>query len=71
MQALLAEAMSTMFGMDEPLIINGNTPGIRRQRLVDEFQGRRRGFDVMILSPKAAGVGLTITAANHVLHLSR
>ena len=28
-------------------------------------------FDVMILSPKAGGVGLTITAANHVIHLSR
>lgn len=25
----------------------------------------------MVLSPKAAGVGLTITAANHVIHLSR
>ncbi|KPF75241.1 hypothetical protein IP78_13775 [Brevundimonas sp. AAP58] len=28
-------------------------------------------FDVMILSPKAGGVGLTITEANHVIHLSR
>ncbi|MBK1631682.1 hypothetical protein CKO31_13185 [Thiohalocapsa halophila] len=26
---------------------------------------------VMVLSPKAAGVGLTLTAANHVIHLSR
>ena len=25
----------------------------------------------MILSPRAAGVGLTLTAANHVIHLSR
>ena len=25
----------------------------------------------MILSPKSAGVGLTITAANHVIHLTR
>jgi SNF2 family DNA or RNA helicase len=25
----------------------------------------------MILSPKAGGVGLTLTAANHVIHLSR
>jgi SNF2 family DNA or RNA helicase len=25
----------------------------------------------MLLSPKAAGVGLTLTAANHVIHLSR
>jgi hypothetical protein len=31
----------------------------------------RRGFDIMILSPKAGGVGLTLTAANHVIHLSR
>jgi hypothetical protein len=29
------------------------------------------GFDVMLLSPKAGGVGLTLTAANHVIHLSR
>jgi len=71
MQALFADAMSTMFSMERPLIINGDTPGARRQRLVDDFQGRRRGFDVMILSPKAAGVGLTITSANHVIHLSR
>jgi hypothetical protein len=71
MQALLASAMSTMFGMERPLIINGDTPGTLRQHLVDDFQGRRRGFDAMILSPKAAGVGLTITAANHVIHLSR
>lgn len=71
MQALVASAMSTMFGMERPLIINGDTAGHRRQDMVDDFQGRRRGFDVMILSPKAAGVGLTITAANHVIHLSR
>ena len=30
-----------------------------------------KGFDVMLLSPKAGGVGLTLTAANHVIHLSR
>ncbi len=71
MQAQMANAMSTMFGMERPLIINGDTPGHRRQDMVDDFQARRRGFDAMILSPKAAGVGLTITAANHVIHLSR
>ncbi|CAO4164050.1 DEAD/DEAH box helicase [Methylorubrum populi] len=71
MQDLLANAMMTTFDMERPLIINGNTPGHKRQGMVDVFQGRRRGFDAMILSPKAAGVGLTITAANHVIHLSR
>ena len=29
------------------------------------------GFNVIIMSPIAAGVGLTITEANHVIHFSR
>jgi SNF2 family DNA or RNA helicase len=29
------------------------------------------GFGVLILSPIAAGVGLNITGANHVIHFSR
>ncbi len=32
---------------------------------------RDEGFDLMILAPRAAGVGLTLTAATHVIHLSR
>jgi hypothetical protein len=35
------------------------------------FQSSSSAFDVLILSPKAGGVGLTITAANNVIHLSR
>lgn len=45
--------------------------GSKRQQIVAAFQGAPAGFDVLILSPKAGGVGLTITAANHVIHLSR
>lgn len=71
MQEAVAEAVSTLFGMERPTIINGATPGHRRQKLVDEFEARKVLFDTMILSPKAAGVGLTIIAANHVIHLSR
>jgi hypothetical protein len=41
------------------------------RKLVDEFQAERGTFDVMILSPRAGGVGLTLTTANHVIHLSR
>lgn len=54
-----------------PIIINGQTPGALRQRYVNSFQNAHNNFDVIILSPKAAGVGLTLTAANHVVHLSR
>ena len=39
--------------------------------IVDTFQSQPGTFNVLILSPKAGGVGLTITAANHVIHLSR
>lgn len=55
-----------------PLCISGKVSGQRRQSRVNEFQtGDPSRFDVMILSPKAGGVGLTLTAANHVIHLSR
>jgi superfamily II DNA or RNA helicase len=53
-----------------PLVINGEVNTAIRQDRVDTFQSRD-GFDVMILSPKAGGVGITLTAANHVIHLSR
>ncbi len=53
-----------------PLVINGEVNTSVRQDRVDDFQSRM-GFDVMILSPKAGGVGITLTAANHVIHLSR
>lgn len=57
---------------NRPFRINGSVDGYTRKRFVDEFQSVPEGeFDVMLLSPKAGGVGLTITAANHVIHLTR
>jgi len=53
-----------------PMVINGQVSTEARQERVNAFQ-RDSGFDVMLLSPKAGGVGLTLTAANHVIHLSR
>ncbi len=53
-----------------PMVINGQVSSEQRQARVNAFQ-RDAGFDVMLLSPKAGGVGLTLTAANHVIHLSR
>lgn len=60
-------------------IINGDTPSIvkrnmpnkqSRQSSIDEFQAVN-GFNVIIMSPVAAGMGLNVTAANHVIHYSR
>jgi hypothetical protein len=72
MQSFLAVALQARFHLKRtPVCISGEVPGPRRQELVQAFQSAPPGFDVMILSPKAGGVGLTITAANHVIHLSR
>lgn len=54
-----------------PLLINGDVGGGMRQARVDAFQKGEPGFDVMLISPRAGGVGLTLTAASIVVHLTR
>jgi hypothetical protein len=71
MQAALIELLQRQFRLSEPPpVISGDVAGSRRLSRVEAFE-KEPGFGVMILSPKAGGVGLTITAANHVIHLSR
>lgn len=71
-QRVFAEAVATWFDLDRiPSGINGGVAGDARQAIVDAFQTAPDGFDLLVLSPRAAGVGLTITAASHVIHLSR
>ncbi|WP_242661764.1 helicase-related protein [Salipiger thiooxidans] len=63
-----------MFGLERIDVINGDTPIPRRQEIVNRFQKHLKsdaGFDMLILGPKAAGTGLTLTAATHVIHLPR
>jgi SNF2 family DNA or RNA helicase len=72
MQDVLALGLATLLNMDKrPPIINGSTPGERRLAIVESFEKSGAGFHALILSPKAAGIGLNIIAANHVIHLSR
>lgn len=74
MQFRFAEIVRHMFGLDQIDVINGDTPIPRRQEIVNRFQRHMKadgGFDMLILGPKAAGTGLTLTAATHVIHLSR
>ena len=54
-----------------PPLINGNVTGEKRKTKVDKFQALPAGFAIMIVAPKAGGTGLTITAANNVIHLER
>lgn len=74
MQYRFIELARQEFGLDRIDLINGDTPIQKRQAIVDRFQTHLkedRGFDLLVLGPKAAGTGLTLTAATHVIHLSR
>lgn len=72
LQARLAGIIQRRYRLTAPpAIISGEVAGHRRQQRVDRFQQAPEGFDVMILSPRAGGVGLTLTRANHVIHLAR
>ena len=77
-QKMLWRICHERYGVDTK-IINGDTPSIvtrqthnkqSRQASIDEFQSVD-GFNVIIMSPIAAGMGLNVTAANHVIHYSR
>lgn len=69
MQRILQTVIQNRFGFD-PRVLNGAVSGRNRHRIVETFN-RGRGFDAMILSPEAAGVGLNITGATHVIHYTR
>lgn len=49
------------------LRIDGSTPEKFRQKAVDKFNKDGSEVDVMLLSTKAAGVGLTLTGANRAI----
>ena len=78
-QRMLQRIISSRFGIT-PKIINGDTKvmssvrydelNYSRQQAIDNFEAQD-GFNVIIMSPIAAGMGLNVTAANHVIHFGR
>ncbi|MDR1765041.1 MAG: DEAD/DEAH box helicase [Lachnospiraceae bacterium] len=68
MCAPLSDYLATVFGR-EGLVIHGQTTPKKRGEIVEEFNTRYVPF--MVLSLKAGGVGLNLTAANHVIHFDR
>ncbi|HLO02604.1 MAG TPA: SNF2-related protein [Symbiobacteriaceae bacterium] len=64
----LVDYWSERFGQPV-LFLDGSTPRSERERLIAQFQGGEA--PIFLLSLKAAGVGLNLTAANHVFHFDR
>ncbi len=65
----LAAYLTRQFGRTG-LVLHGGTAVKRRQKLIDQFQ-RDDGPPFFILSLKAGGTGLNLTAASHVIHFDR
>ena len=77
MQQLLAKVIDAEFGLQVD-IINGATSrrgDTRSGNQTRRDRGQRfrehSGFNVIVLSPDVAGIGLTLVEANHVIHYGR
>jgi len=67
--APLAAFLGSVFGR-EGLVLHGGTPVARRRALVKRFQEDEQ-IPFFVLSLKAGGTGLNLTAASHVIHFDR
>lgn len=65
---LLQQAINELYGHEVPFL-TGSMPKNQRDSLVAAFQNGK--FPIFILSLKAGGTGLNLTAATHVLHADR
>jgi SNF2 family DNA or RNA helicase len=66
MGELLERFIEERFG-EKPMFYHGGCNVAQRQEMVDRFQNNRAD-KIFLLSLKAAGTGLNLTAASHVIH---
>ncbi|MEK5079265.1 DEAD/DEAH box helicase [Solibacillus sp. FSL W7-1436] len=65
---LIQHCLTELYNVEVPFL-TGSMPKNQRDNLVDQFQAGE--FPVFLLSLKAGGTGLNLTAATHVLHADR
>ena len=66
----LVEHFGTNLGC-EVVFLHGGTPKKARDEMVRRFQEDAHGPRIFVLSVKAGGTGLNLTAASHVFHFDR
>ncbi len=67
---LLAPMIRQQLGRNV-LFLHGGTTQTQRQAMIDQFQKADGTTPVLLLSLRAGGVGLNLTAATHVFHFDR
>ena len=77
LQRFLSIALGSYFGLGPLHVINGDAKAVvkkvgalSRKSMITDFEAKE-GFNVIIMSPVAAGVGLTVVGANNVIHFER
>ncbi|MEK5521330.1 DEAD/DEAH box helicase [Heyndrickxia sp. FSL W8-0423] len=68
MGRIIQETLNSHFNLDVPFL-NGSMPKAKRDEYVQSFQNGE--FPIFLISLKAGGTGLNLTAANHVIHFDR
>ena len=68
MGEMIRTAVKKKFGVEVPFL-NGSVAKTQRDTMIERFQNGE--FPVFLLSLKAGGTGLNLTAANHVIHYDR
>ena len=66
MGKILTRILENVFD-SKPLFLHGGVARHKRDAMVEEFQNKKH-VKIFILSIKAGGTGLNLTAANHVIH---
>ena len=70
MGEIIRRHLQETFGR-EVLFLHGGVSKAQRDRMVERFQNEGEALPFFLLSLKAGGVGLNLTAANHVFHFDR
>ena len=68
MGEMIRATLKKKFGVEVPFL-NGSVAKTQRDDMIERFQNQE--FPVFLLSLKAGGTGLNLTAANHVIHYDR
>ncbi len=77
LQRFLSVALAKLYNLKLIHVINGDAKAVAKRKgvltrhtMIEDFE-EQNGFNIIIMSPIAAGVGLTVTGANNVVHLER
>ncbi|GIJ70646.1 DEAD/DEAH box helicase [Virgisporangium ochraceum] len=71
MGELLSDHLAGAIGVPTVPFLHGGLPAARRDELVRAFQEDDAAPPILLLSLRAAGFGLTLTRAAHVMHFDR